>query len=655
MDPALYTLQNLLQVLVLSGGALLMLSFLRTARGTGMLRGMAVTLVGGGFSLWGLAWYFELAELQHVLRAILEVAVIVLAILFHPELRRGIMSLGDNRLLRRFLAPDRKDVIEEVSEAAISMAKRREGALIAFERQQPLDAIVERGVRVDSEVRRLLLENLFHHGAPLHDGGVVLRGDRIAAAACIFPLSESRDISKSTGTRHRAAIGLTEESDAVTVTVSEETGAIAVCKEGQLDRVARDDLATVLRERLGDIAPSDAPSGGWFTGLLRATVARPVEKLAALALGTLIFFTAWSAVRTEESFDLDLRVVAEGSNQDLLVPGSLTIVVPDDVALNVTDRTGSTRKALLNVDAERETINRLKAKGLGALMTIQSGETGDRTISIDELSWGLGEQRYDGELHVTWRGQEPLLELTRLETVSLAPTMDQVRLVLDNVAGGRVARTEMAAFYPTEVTLRGPQASLDSLDRGLLFRDVKLPRRDAAAWAAEPRYSSELLLTEDLLEEGIELLTEVRLDIPVHPVPITIGEVEVDVTLQSLDPEDPDAASRYQPPDKRVTLEVLLIGVPLGDEQATLVVRLRDLVRNHARAWVDVSDVDPDEARGRVRVKGIPREAWLQELPDTITDLVADATDVELRVTVREGDRELLLVPVENGENGEDP
>tara|TARA_R110002126_G_scaffold107530_3_gene243022 strand:+ start:12236 stop:14227 length:1992 start_codon:yes stop_codon:yes gene_type:complete len=654
-----FAFSAVLQVLILSGGALLMISFLRTARGTGMLRGMAVTLAVGGLGLWGIAWYLELEELKHVLQAILEVAVIVLAILFHPELRRGIMSLGDNRLLGRFLRPDRRDVIQEVADAVVSMAKRREGALIAFEMRQPLDGFAERGVRIDAEVNRLLIENLFHHGTPLHDGGVIIRGERVVAAACIFPLTENRDISKSTGTRHRASIGLTEETDAVTVTVSEETGAIGVCKGGELDRrVARDTVAEVLRERLGETDPTDAqgPRRSWGSALLGALVSRPGEKIAALMLGTIIFFTAWSAVRTQEGFILDVNVVSKGSGLPTLVPDKLTIVVPDNVSLEFLDKASKNGICKLDVDAEREKINRFKGNQFGARLEIQGGETGIRTVSISDLTWVLGNEQYDEDLDVEWGSEQLRLNLRQLGLVSVTPKAEHVVINTDNLVEGREVVREGITFSLSEVQVRGPAETIDSIKDTFAFESVDIADRTAKDWSAAPSWAATLKLSKELLDQGFELVQEIKIDFPVRPATISVGDVEMDVTLVWLDARRDDLTHTYQPPDKRVTLEIEIIGVPLDvDEEASLLIRLRDLVRRDARAFVDVSAVSAGESRGEVLVRSIDPAVWLQELPESVTENLVGAEDIELRVRLRESDRELLLVPVENNvENSED-
>ena len=220
-----------LQALILGAGIYVALGFLRSTRGGGIVRGLVVALLFGAVGLWGLAELLRLEELGHILQSITGYVVVILVILFQPELRRGIAQLGEQALLGQ---RKRNETANEIAQAAIAMARRRRGALIAIERDFSLDAYVDNAVRVDGQVTRLLIESIFHPGSALHDGAIVLRGDRIAAAASLFPLTENLRISSSTGTRHRAALGLTEETDAVTLVVSEETGEIALCRSGEM-------------------------------------------------------------------------------------------------------------------------------------------------------------------------------------------------------------------------------------------------------------------------------------------------------------------------------------------------------------------------------------------------------------------------------------
>ncbi|MFT4647340.1 MAG: diadenylate cyclase, partial [Glaciecola sp.] len=228
------TLESVFQVLILVGGVYLVLSLLRISRGSGLVRGLGVALLVVGVGLYSLARAWGLHELEQILDAIFGVVIMMLVVLFQPELRRGILRLGEHGLLRRFVKTDSKVTSEEISSAVSRMAKRKQGALIVIERQTALDSIIDKAVRLNAEVGSLLLESIFQDKGSLHDGAVILRGDRIVAAGAILPLSEDESLSKTTGTRHRAALGLAEASDAVTIVVSEETGGISIAHDGSM-------------------------------------------------------------------------------------------------------------------------------------------------------------------------------------------------------------------------------------------------------------------------------------------------------------------------------------------------------------------------------------------------------------------------------------
>ncbi len=207
---------------------------LRLVRGT-----IAASILRGTFILVSLAVFitafvlrvFELRVLQSILTSLLSTMVFALLIVFQPEMRRALLSLGQHRLLGR-LRPARRGAIDVVAKAVRTLARERRGALIAIERGSALQHIVASGTRLDAEATYELLCGIFWPGAPLHDGGVVVRGDRVVAAGCIFPLAERPDLDSALGTRHRAGIGLSEESDAVVVIVSEETGRVSVAVNG---------------------------------------------------------------------------------------------------------------------------------------------------------------------------------------------------------------------------------------------------------------------------------------------------------------------------------------------------------------------------------------------------------------------------------------
>ncbi len=218
-----------------------LLAFLKGTRAIQVLRGLVILVLA-----FFLAQYFELYTLDWILTRLLAISVISFLILFQPELRRGLANLGQKRLFN--ITSGEAKIIDELSEAALILAKRKIGALIAIEREASLDPYFESGVYLNSRISNELICTIFTPNTPLHDGGVVIRQDRIAVAGCLFPLTENPKISKLLGTRHRAAIGLTEETDAVVLVVSEETGGISIAIGGKLTRhLDKDGLTRILR------------------------------------------------------------------------------------------------------------------------------------------------------------------------------------------------------------------------------------------------------------------------------------------------------------------------------------------------------------------------------------------------------------------------
>src|SRR5262245_64020352 len=174
---------------------------------------------------------FDLIAVKWIVDSLKTVWLIAFVILFQPELRHALAQFGRTRYFRSFVRPDTYPVLGEVVRAVESLAKRRHGALIVMERNVGLRNFVETGTRVDAKVSAELLVTLFSPGSPLHDGAVIVREDTLVAASCILPLSSNPLTAISLGTRHRAALGLSEETDAAVIVVSEQTGAISVRSE----------------------------------------------------------------------------------------------------------------------------------------------------------------------------------------------------------------------------------------------------------------------------------------------------------------------------------------------------------------------------------------------------------------------------------------
>ena len=187
-------------------------------------------------ALW-MAEILELNMISFILRKATELGVVVLVILFQPELRHILEKIGSRFSSRSSLGdPEVTSAITQTVMACADMAEIRTGALIVFERYVSLQSVISTGTVIDSEVSSELLKNIFYNKAPLHDGAVIIRDGRIAAAGCVLPLSSSTTISKDLGMRHRAGIGISEQSDALAVIVSEETGSISCAVDGTLKR-----------------------------------------------------------------------------------------------------------------------------------------------------------------------------------------------------------------------------------------------------------------------------------------------------------------------------------------------------------------------------------------------------------------------------------
>ena len=171
--------------------------------------------------------------LNWLLRHFFSIWIIVIVVIFQHELRSGLARLGQQHLFTISLGePEIKALVNEIYDTVYHLSKRKSGCLIAIEREMKLDLYIESGIVIDGKVSSALLQSIFMPGTPLHDGGVVIRGEHVAASSCLFPLSDNPSVGKTVGTRHRAALGLSEHTDALIVLVSEETGEISVAFEG---------------------------------------------------------------------------------------------------------------------------------------------------------------------------------------------------------------------------------------------------------------------------------------------------------------------------------------------------------------------------------------------------------------------------------------
>ena len=219
-----------IQVLVLAFVFYYIFLFFRGTRGAQVLVGFALVIA----ILIGLTHFFNLEALNWILRRFSVYLAVALLIIFQPEIRRALAELGRQPVFT--VSVERRNVIDHVVNAVDSLAEHKIGALIAMEREIGTRAIQETGIKLDARVVPELLSSLFYPHTPLHDGGVIIRQNRIVAASCVFPLSQQVELHKNVGTRHRAAVGLSEETDAVVIVVSEETGTMSVAYRGRLSR-----------------------------------------------------------------------------------------------------------------------------------------------------------------------------------------------------------------------------------------------------------------------------------------------------------------------------------------------------------------------------------------------------------------------------------
>lgn len=247
---------DIVEILIISLLFYYILLWIKSTRAWTLFKGIMVILI---FVL--LAALFQMSTILWIAENTLNVGLIAVVIIFQPELRNALENIGDKNIITKLFASNKTDVqkfsdrtIEELVKATFAMGRVKTGALIVIEDEILLTEYIRTGIDVDAIVSSQLLINIFEKNTPLHDGAIILRGDRIVSATCYLPLSDSRSLSKDLGTRHRAAIGVSEASDSLTIIVSEETGAVSVAYRGAIHRHLDQDG---LRERLKQLQKKD--------------------------------------------------------------------------------------------------------------------------------------------------------------------------------------------------------------------------------------------------------------------------------------------------------------------------------------------------------------------------------------------------------------
>jgi diadenylate cyclase len=236
--------RSIFEIILLSVGIYYGYVYFRGTRGAKVLTGLAIVFL----TLTLISTLLNLVVIGWIVRSFSVFLAIALVVIFQPELRRGLAELGGHPIFS--LTSEKRETVHDIAEAVTQLANKQFGALIAIERDTSIRVYEETGVTLDADFSVELILTVFHPKAALHDGGVIIRNGRIAAAACIFPVSQRETLDRSLGLRHRAGLGITEESDAVAVIISEETGGISICNRR---RIERNFTPETFRQRLSEI------------------------------------------------------------------------------------------------------------------------------------------------------------------------------------------------------------------------------------------------------------------------------------------------------------------------------------------------------------------------------------------------------------------
>ena len=238
---------DIIEILIISVLFYHILLWIKTTRAWNLFKGLIIILL---FVL--VAALFQMDTILWLAEKLFNIGLVALVVIFQPELRRALEHLGRSRFVNVLDGVDKEEakrMVLEMVEAIDNMSSSRTGALIVIEGEITLNDIVETGTIIDAAVSTEMIGNIFYEGAPLHDGALIVRGDRLYAAGCVLPLTQNKQLSKELGTRHRAGIGITENSDAMVIIVSEETGVISIAQNGNLTRFV--DVKKIEKTLLG--------------------------------------------------------------------------------------------------------------------------------------------------------------------------------------------------------------------------------------------------------------------------------------------------------------------------------------------------------------------------------------------------------------------
>jgi diadenylate cyclase len=630
-----------LQVLILAVGIHLFLRFVRNTRGNRLIRGLFLSVMVGVVGLWGISRALELEELEHLLRSSTGFIVVGFVVIFQSELRRGIAQLGEHSLLG-LVQPLTGGVVREAVLAARSLAAVRRGALIAFERETSLHTVLETGTALDAEVRSGLLETLFHPETPLHDGAVIIRKDRVAAAGCILPLSEEALPSPTMGTRHRAGLGLSEESDAVVMIVSEETGSISIARDGALRTdVAPEELEREL-SRLLQGRGSRLGEGHAFLPALLAALRRDLVWLPGsllLALG--VFYIAHQGLQEVKEFHVRF-VDGNRRAQKEPRPDEVLVMLESDQDQLVEQRDHWS----VEVRGTRRQLEELGGAVRGILRVDEPGWDGG-AVSTRDILW-----EDEGGLQYSWKaGANPELVVRRFERSTFQLVAEELAIDTSAMNPRLQVLRERLRFEPgASVEVRGPTSEIVKLgkDLPLLLEPLAVTSED------RDELRRRVELDSSLRDRGLSLEGEVVAVAPIVPVAREIGTLSVDIAMISLDPNRAREVERWSlpPQSQSARFSITTLGlIPQDADPASpaMIERfgaLRRYVEENLRVYVDVAELAPGGEGRSARVRWTWRQPWRESSEALRTG--GGRAYQELDV-VLVSDREVLLEPRASG------
>lgn len=587
----------ILQILILTLGIYLFLRFLRTTQGNRIVRGLAFALPVVVILIWGTAYSLQLEELRHILKGMAGFAVVFVAILFQDELRRGMAQFGENPLVRRFVPSTDTDVLEEIVRAAVDMATKQEthgsftrirpyGALIAFERENSLQSYISGGRRIEARVSHELLETIFRPKSPLHDGAVIIRKDRVAAASCMLPLSQNLTIAKSTGTRHRAAIGLSEETDAIVLVVSEETGRISIAAKGKLRSVVQGDLLDELRASLG--ADKGQEQEGFGRRLTRFVKEDLVWLGMSIVLATMMLIISHQDIAIPRNFTVRL-IDAKDLGSAGPGEGEIAIRLPgEDWRLKEPNKN---RAFGVVAQGSRAQVDQLGAN-LSGTFTLDEVSEDETSIEIGRIAW-----RKSAPLGVTlaWnKGDTPRIVLERYSETNIDLVPEMVRIDASRLDPHFVLAEGGVDFAIGSARVTGPKSAIAALEVG----DLEFRLEDITLGPEDKRDKTfSLLLPKALTSRGFSLIgaQTIQVTVPIRPASTQL-QIEREVALTGFTPAELARLGEWSLPGnaRKANFTILTSGLlpteagtQKWDETRRAILRY---VEENLKAYVDIAD-----------------------------------------------------------------